>query len=533
MIANVQPEIISYYDNAIHPGICMYIMPTGISFSKYIEEEQFARATPLSSGYFSDTFLIEAGGKPTFVFKLYYNKHVRRSYYKSLAIREMQALITVKHNPYATKLIAAQIEPDRACFLLSYIPGVTLLEWLKMHPLLLDRKAKIAQIKAGIVSIHADNIIHGDIKEDNIWVPNPDQVSDTIKEIIFLDFGLALPPNKEVKTEEGPFIRRTSFKGTTYTSNFNNQSISKLEERILHAPSNMAENQYSKSNIQKSYTGSLSMTENPRSELPYSTALPMTENPRSELPYSTSMYMAKGGSRELNKTRHIKEQMHIKLLLIRHSKSCANLIRENSARVRHTQKRKAIFAASQKVRDPGLTAVGRRMAESYGPALRAKAQAAGFDLDTATIGSSALRRAKETAALLFPAASLTVFPHIIEHGRIPENTPKRHAHTRPDWNAFLRHLRVDRATSEQAAAQFIVVGHGSYLREVWRELTGRPWSAFHNLDAFVLEGDLDVRGRLRVDSTERVPYTGLVSAKGAGDKCMLVRQTHKIKRGDR
>jgi broad specificity phosphatase PhoE len=223
--------------------------------------------------------------------------------------------------------------------------------------------------------------------------------------------------------------------------------------------------------------------------------------------------------------------MHIKLLLIRHSKSCANLLREHGARVHHTRTRKAIFSASQKVRDPGLTAIGRKMAESYGPALRSKVTSAGFDLDTATIGSSALRRAKETAALLFPTASLTVFPHLTEHGRIPENTPKRHVHTRPDWNAFLRHLRVDRATSEQASAQFIIVGHGSYLREVWQELTGKPWPVFHNLDSFVIEGDLDVRGRLRVESTQRLIAPRTLE-KGADDQC-LVSVTRKIKRRDR
>lgn len=193
------------------------------------------------------------------------------------------------------------------------------------------------------------------------------------------------------------------------------------------------------------------------------------------------------------------------------------------------------------------------MADTYGSALRAKAEAAGFDLDTATIGSSALRRAKETAALLFPeqASRLVVFPHLTEHGRIPENTPKRHAHTRPDWPAFLRHLRVSRATSETSSKavgyiqshklrladppplQVIAVGHGSYLREVWRQLTGKPWAAFHNLDAFVVEGDLDVRGHLHVESTERVPYTGLILAEAPGDQCLLLAVTRKRKRGGR
>ncbi len=201
-----------------------------------------------------------------------------------------------------------------------------------------------------------------------------------------------------------------------------------------------------------------------------------------------------------------------------------------------------MVAESQELRDPHLSVIGRRMADTYGPTIRAKAAAAGFDLETATIGSSALHRAKETAALLFPAAAaagrLTVFPHLTEHGRIPENTPRRHTHTRPDWRAFLRHLRVHRATSEQAAAEFIAVGHGSYLRSVWRELTGRSWSSFHNLDAFVIEGDLDVRGRLIVERAERIPYTGAVTASTAGDQCLMVpsqqhQQHRKTKRRNR
>lgn len=225
--------------------------------------------------------------------------------------------------------------------------------------------------------------------------------------------------------------------------------------------------------------------------------------------------------------------MHIKLLLIRHSKSCSNLIREHGDRHTHRRKRREMFAASQELRDPHLSVIGKRMAAAYGPALRAKAEAAGFDLETATIGSSALHRAKETVALLFPDTALTVFPHLTEHGRIPENTPRRHAHTRPDWRAFLRHLRVHRATSEQATAQFIVVGHGSYLRGVWKELTGRPWSTFHNLDAFVIEGDLDVRGHLHVEKTAPLPYTGRISAAGADDRCLMAAGPRKTKRRNR
>jgi broad specificity phosphatase PhoE len=196
----------------------------------------------------------------------------------------------------------------------------------------------------------------------------------------------------------------------------------------------------------------------------------------------------------------------MRLVLIRHSKSCANHVRHVAGTEDHDD---PLMRASQQLRDPPLSAVGERMARNYGPRLRARLRAAGFDLNRAVIGSSQLRRAKQTAALLFDNRSdLTVVPHFTENGALPENTPKGMRYRKPDWGAFLRHL----STLPAQNGEFIIVGHGSFLKGVWHELTGQRWAGtFNNLDAFIVEPE----GRVRV-----LRYQGDVSPTGP-DKCAL------------
>lgn len=178
----------------------------------------------------------------------------------------------------------------------------------------------------------------------------------------------------------------------------------------------------------------------------------------------------------------------MRLVLIRHSKSCANHVRHVADTENH---RDPLVRASQQLRDPPLSAVGRRMASTYGPTLRARLRDLGFDLDTAVIGSSHLRRAKQTAALLFGHAKRITLPHFTENGALPENTPEGMRYRKPDWAEFVRHL----STIPSQKGEFIIVGHGSFLKGVWHELSGRPWAGtFNNLDAFVVEPD----GSLRV-----------------------------------
>lgn len=213
----------------------------------------------------------------------------------------------------------------------------------------------------------------------------------------------------------------------------------------------------------------------------------------------------------------------IRLFLIRHSKSCANFVRHAAE---SEDPAHPLVAASQQIRDPALTEVGRAMARAWSPHLHEKLTEHGITLDTAIIGASALGRARETAELLFPGRRVATMPHFTEHGRIPENTPRAGLRHPPDWPAFLKHIA--REYSDQR--DFVVVGHGSYLRsEAWPAVSRRPHGRFQNLDGFLIEGTITPSGRLRVRRVQEIPYRAHVSPDG-DDRCptLPVRVREKI-----
>lgn len=202
----------------------------------------------------------------------------------------------------------------------------------------------------------------------------------------------------------------------------------------------------------------------------------------------------------------------IQLFLVRHSRSCSNYLRNvaDSHDLDHP-----LVHASQTLLDPALTMVGRRMAEHHGPTLRRQLAAAGLDVSSpdVLVGSSGLRRARETAQILFPGRRVIHLPHIKERGDIPENTPRGAARCKPDWRAFLRCLY------KQPQTQFAVVGHGSYLRyDAWPAVSRKPHTPFNNLDGFLVEGLLSPEGRLRVHHVHEIPYAADVRPDGA-DRC--------------
>jgi broad specificity phosphatase PhoE len=203
----------------------------------------------------------------------------------------------------------------------------------------------------------------------------------------------------------------------------------------------------------------------------------------------------------------------ITLVLIRHSKSCSNHVRDIAGT---HDLANPLVADSQQIRDPALSTHGAAMARAYGPALQARLHAAGVPLEGPTVlfGSSGLRRARETAGLLFPDAPLAHLPHIMEFGNIPENTPARLRRTRPDFRAFLRHIH------ELPQSTFVVVAHGSFLRsEAWPIVSPhRPTHPrFGNLDAFVVRTGLSEDGRLIRTRATDLPWSGR-KPKGA-DRC--------------
>ena len=158
------------------------------------------------------------------------------------------------------------------------------------------------------------------------------------------------------------------------------------------------------------------------------------------------------------------------LCFIRHAESVSNVMRNHD------------MAGSRDVRDPALSEEGRHAAEAYGPVLQRILEARGFDLGNTVFASSALQRAKQTLAKLFPGRESTVLPYFGEDGSIPENTPASQTYKAPNLNRTLRSLPSDR--------NCVIVGHGSFLTStVWFKITETSRAKLHNLDAFIVSGD--------------------------------------------
>ncbi len=202
----------------------------------------------------------------------------------------------------------------------------------------------------------------------------------------------------------------------------------------------------------------------------------------------------------------------VRIAFIRHSKSCANHLRSIDDQ---------LTEASQKLRDASLSAVGQRMARQYSPLLHRKLRDMGFTLNADTVvGSSRLRRARHTAALLFPGRRREVYPYFTEYGKVPENTPQGHRYQEPSWSEFTKHIHKEHPSTEE----FVIVGHGYFLRAVvWPSITGRVYDApgFYNLDGFVVTGHFTSDGVLLVSSVQDLPYTGPVNPATTPDMCTL------------
>lgn len=203
----------------------------------------------------------------------------------------------------------------------------------------------------------------------------------------------------------------------------------------------------------------------------------------------------------------------IHLFVIRHSKSCSNYMRQ----VAGTEHRNhPLVKASQQLLDPTLSSVGKKMAIHYRPTLHQRLKDAGFDINKAIIGYSGLRRARETAQLLFPERRDAIhhLPHIKEHGNIPENTPAVARRCRPDWTAFLKHIYT------MPNSQFAVVGHGSFLKsEAWTSISNKPHGRFSNLDGFLVTCILTEDGKILHPHVEEFKYQPPTYIKDAVDKC--------------
>lgn len=178
-------------------------------------------------------------------------------------------------------------------------------------------------------------------------------------------------------------------------------------------------------------------------------------------------------------------------------------------------------AISKRIRDPGLSLLGVKHARRYGPVLRTRLASEGFDVDRGLIAASTLRRAQDTAFLLFNRRP-SVTPWFAEHGQIFENTPEHRRYAAPKWRAFVEHL----STLVHEGDSVAVVGHGSYLRSLWPRLTGaEKTERLNNLDGILLDATIGPHG-LKIHSFKEIPYKG-PSFGTKEDRCQL-RDTRKI-----
>jgi phosphohistidine phosphatase SixA len=207
--------------------------------------------------------------------------------------------------------------------------------------------------------------------------------------------------------------------------------------------------------------------------------------------------------------------VRIKLFLMRHSKSCCNHIRHD-ANVKD-------IPLSQEIRDPALSAEGRRVAALYGPMLQRRLEAAGFDIDGATILTSTLQRAKETASLVFGRPSRTI-DSFTENGAIPENTPGSTGYKKPNWPTVVQQLASVAANGDSVVA----VGHGSYLGSLWPVLTGSSRKKrLNNLDGILLDMTVSPSGHYVVHGHRELLIPKAIQAKDRGDQCSIA-DTRKI-----
>jgi len=172
--------------------------------------------------------------------------------------------------------------------------------------------------------------------------------------------------------------------------------------------------------------------------------------------------------------------------------------------------------AIENIPNPVLSKHGKIMCREYGPVLKERLEAAGIDFGSALLGGSYLRRATETATLLFPGHTVARVPYLTEAGDVPVNQPD--GGFTSSWPDALRHL------AGTGRSQFVIVSHGNYMRErVWPSVSREPSAYMGNLDTIVIRGFLTREGNLLQPRVDRIDYDGRLTTESPGDSCSLPR----------
>lgn len=188
------PEIFScdLVDNnlEIKKDVSTYRFRSGLTFHDILDSTLFEIIDTIGSGASNTTQLVEIEGqlyllrRPSRIVR---SNRININIHKSLCAeyyRECVHLAILSPSPYIMKLLAAECSPSHIAMLLEYVDGMTLKEWLKIKPSLEEKERVKESLTDGLNYLHSKNIVHYDIKPENIFVPN-----DIKKSPFFIDFG--------------------------------------------------------------------------------------------------------------------------------------------------------------------------------------------------------------------------------------------------------------------------------------------------------------------------------------------------------
>jgi serine/threonine protein kinase len=185
------PSFTRYYerraDGALHRVERLedvtFVLPNGQRFHEYVATHPERTGIAAGEGGYGKVKIVKIGATD-YILKHMFWRHSD----PTDAENEADNLVQVDGSPFVMRIEAAIVLASNAYFLSPYIPGQTLDKWLIAHTSREDRMRVYNQLLQGIEFIHDKNLVHRDVKPENIWVPD-----DDARPAFFLDFGISTP----------------------------------------------------------------------------------------------------------------------------------------------------------------------------------------------------------------------------------------------------------------------------------------------------------------------------------------------------
>ncbi len=126
------------------------------------------------------------------------HSHITDAKYTEAVLQEARTLAKINHSNVVQ--VHSVIEQPTPAIVMEYVPGITLKKYQLETSLTLRQKVRLLyQIAQGLEAIHKHDIIHSDIKADNILLDTRDSENVIAK---LSDFGIAKPVDKNNKTSD-------------------------------------------------------------------------------------------------------------------------------------------------------------------------------------------------------------------------------------------------------------------------------------------------------------------------------------------